>query len=285
MNSVVQALFYSIKFRNDVLLIDENIYVGNNGCCVMGSNEALRNKVLSLISSPLMQLQKAFAYLLKSSRPYIIPKGFRNALPDYLKRSFMQQDASEFFKVLSELLVFDAKRVCTKGKENIFSANFENRMKTSIKCVDCQTKITKEEKFVDLFIPIDLPDDQTYYFAYHSIDVSNSEILFKKLLLDEVLENDNAYYCEKCNTKSSKAIKSSLISHLGNNLIFTANRFYYNTELKQRLKKMNVINFPKLITIPDFITEIDKTEKCCLKSISYELYAIVVHSVKFKSII
>jgi len=113
---------------------------------------------MKLLSSSLIQIQKIFALLLGSLRPYIVPKDFRNTLPDYLRSTYAQQDASEFFKVLSDILEFDARRVC-QG-ENMFSKHFEGKIKTRIKCDDCKFIVIKEEKFTDLFIPMDLPDEE-----------------------------------------------------------------------------------------------------------------------------
>jgi hypothetical protein len=90
------------------------------------------------------------------------PKEFRNTLPDYLRSTYAQRDASEFFKVLSDMLEFDAKRVCQR--ENMFSKHFEGKIKTRIKCDDCKCMVVREEKFLDLFIPVDLPDEEAYEY-------------------------------------------------------------------------------------------------------------------------
>jgi ubiquitin C-terminal hydrolase len=135
MNVIIQALFFSLKFRANVLRIDYKIAAK-----------------LKLSQSPLMQLQKLFALLLKSTRPYIAPKEFRSTLPNYFKNSFMQQDASEFFKTVSDLLESDAKKL---DSTNLFTKHFEGIMKRKIKCEDCKTETNREEKFIDLYIPID----------------------------------------------------------------------------------------------------------------------------------
>lgn len=158
MNSVLQALFFSIRFRQDVLRLDQNSYLVGCGSCNAGAT--LKDKVMALLASPLMQLQKVFALLMASLRTYITPKEFRSTLPDYFKTSFMQQDASEFFKVLSDLLELDAKRVSPAGGENVFSRHFESKIKRRTRCNDCKRVVTTEEKFVDLFIPVDRPDNE-----------------------------------------------------------------------------------------------------------------------------
>ena len=117
---------------------------------------------LNLVKLPIIQLQKTFALLLKSSRSFITPQGFRNTLPDFFKKSFFQQDASEFFKVISDLLENNAKSLCTNPNENIFTKHFESRMRVNIKCEDCNTVTSREEKFIDLYIPIDKPDKEMF---------------------------------------------------------------------------------------------------------------------------
>jgi len=136
MNVIIQALFFSLKFRAEVLKIDYKKY-----CAVSTKG----------MNSPLIQLQKVFALLLRSIRPYIAPKEFRSILPVHFKNSFMQQDASEFFKTLSDLLEFDAKGV---NSTNLFTKHFEGTMRRKIRCEECKTETNKEEKFVDLYIPI-----------------------------------------------------------------------------------------------------------------------------------
>lgn len=108
------------------------------------------------------------------------------------------------------------------------------------------------------------------------IDVSTSELLFKKLFAEEVLEKENAYDCENCKRKSSTATRSLVITSLSNSLIFTANRFYYNQALNARVKKMNALKFCKAISIPDFAVEASEGKK---NSLLYDLYAIIIHSV------
>ncbi len=161
MNSVIQALFFSQRFRLEVLGINHEQYIEKAGAKEAAPDPgkpAATNKWLHYFQSPLMQLQKVFALLIKGTRPYIMPAGFRSTLPDYFKKSFMQQDASEFFKVLSDLLERDAKMVAVSPGDNVFSRNFENRMRVKIQCKECGTISSKLEQFVDFFVPISEPD-------------------------------------------------------------------------------------------------------------------------------
>eukprot|EP00826_Nyctotherus_ovalis_P042377 TRINITY_DN4351_c0_g1_i5.p1 TRINITY_DN4351_c0_g1~~TRINITY_DN4351_c0_g1_i5.p1 ORF type:complete len:446 (+),score=129.98 TRINITY_DN4351_c0_g1_i5:2189-3526(+) len=158
MNSILQALFFSVRFRQDVLRLDQDSYL--LGCNSCNAGATLKDKMMALFASPLMQLQKVFALLMGSLRSYITPKEFRNTLPDYFRTSFMQQDASEFFKVLSDLLELDAKRLSPANGENVFSRHFESKIKRRTTCNDCKRVVTMEDKFVDLFIPIDRPDNE-----------------------------------------------------------------------------------------------------------------------------
>ncbi len=179
MNSILQAMFFSLKFRTDVLQLDHEKYqekaavaaaevTTNSSAAAAGLMKAAPTKLTLYFQSPLMQLQKLFALLLKSARPYITPSAFRNTLPDYFRKSFMQQDASEFFKVLSDSLERDSKVLCNEPSENIFDKHFENKMQVKIECMDCSYTVCKEEQFVDLFIPIDAAEGETYGDAIFS---------------------------------------------------------------------------------------------------------------------
>jgi len=168
MNAILQALFFSVKFRSSILQIDHDYYQeqAHENAVKKYEPSKIPSKLGLYFQSSLMQLQKLFALLLKSTRPYITPTAFRNTLPDYFRKSFLQQDASEFFKVLSDSLEQDCKLVSPEPHLNVFIKNFENKMKVKIVCGDCQSEIIKEESFTDLFIPIELPDSETYFFDF-----------------------------------------------------------------------------------------------------------------------
>lgn len=111
------------------------------------------------------------------------------------------------------------------------------------------------------------------------VDVSTSEGLFKKLFEEEVLSGENAFYCNTCQQKASKAIKTLIISKLSDILIFTPNRFYYDLKLQRRIKKCNEIRYSQSISVPQFAVEGDLKEEEKFGELAYDLYAIVIHSV------
>ena len=94
---------------------------------------------------------------------------------------------------------------------------------------------------------------------------------------EEILEKDNAFFCDSCNKRASQAVKTSSILSLSSSIILTANRFYYDVGLKRRIKKMNPIKFCYSLIVPEKTLE-DKS-KYDPSFYEYELYAIIIHSV------
>lgn len=67
----------------------------------------------------------------------------------------------------------------------------------TITCMDCSAIKDKVEPFVDLNVII--PENEINL---------NVQYLLEKSLNDEILADDNKYYCENCSNHSSKAIKT-----------------------------------------------------------------------------
>ncbi len=115
------------------------------------------------------------------------------------------------------------------------------------------------------------------------MDVSTNELLFSRIFAEEVLENDNAFFCEKCQKRVVQAVKSYSLVSLSNTLILTANRFCYDKELKRKIKKLNQIKYASTIVVPERVLELGDKCKYNSADCEYELYAIVIHSVLFLS--
>lgn len=70
----------------------------------------------------------------------------------------------------------------------------------------------------------------------------------KSLVNEEILEGENAYWCERC-TKKVKAVKSMKITKLPNYLIFNLKRFEYDLEREQRFKVNDYFEFSEEIDL------------------------------------
>jgi ubiquitin carboxyl-terminal hydrolase 9/24 len=70
----------------------------------------------------------------------------------------------------------------------------------------------------------------------------------------ELLEGDNAYFCEKCHEKRN-AIKRMCIRSLPQTLVIQLKRFHYDWETNRALKFDDFFQFPWTIDMGPYTTE------------------------------
>ena len=97
----------------------------------------------------------------------------------------------------------------------------------------------------------------------------NLPVKNKKSILDslesfiegEVLDGDNAYYCEECKMKV-KTVKRVSIKKLPNYLIFTLKRFEYDFDMNIRVKVNDYCEFPMELNMEPFTQQyLKRTER------------------------
>ena len=143
MNSFFQALYMTKEFRLKMLELDTN----NREKELLGKltttdfNE--KRKELRVIKErmvPLVELQKLFALLYRSKRPYINPSFIKNILPPQFRNLF-QHDAGEFGRIFLE------------GLEGSIEHGFEGESDILIECQDCGSVRSRTETFWDFMLP------------------------------------------------------------------------------------------------------------------------------------
>jgi hypothetical protein len=97
--------------------------------------------------APLVELQKLFALLYKSRRPYINPSFLKNILPIQF-RNFFQHDAGEFGRIFLDGIQETQDHLCYEGTSDII-----------IRCEDCKSERRRTEKFMDLMLSPCAGDD------------------------------------------------------------------------------------------------------------------------------
>ena len=70
----------------------------------------------------------------------------------------------------------------------------------------------------------------------------------------ELLDGDNAYFCEKCQEKRS-AIKRMCIRQLPKTLVIQLKRFHYDYETNRAVKFDDHFEFPRLLDMGPYTTE------------------------------
>ncbi|XP_067663921.1 ubiquitin carboxyl-terminal hydrolase 38-like isoform X1 [Haliotis asinina] len=288
MNSILQALYISDEFRQNVL-----------------SHTVCQGETL------MAKLQQVFAFLSLSQRPAYAPMQFLQASrPPWFTPGF-QQDCSEFLKFLLDQLheqqlkvsamkirkkeektstlskkfsrksqkvkeVAEEKEVDPTLVQNIFGGN----MCTTFKCLNCKNQSSRTESFTD--IPLAFPEypqsKQKSLAGGNSADArlnkdtirADPEVestssdgsltnglqtgldlsdLVDHYLQPEKLIGDNKYFCEKCRGLQ-EGERSIRITKSPENLILTLLRFSYDAKLQSRSKIFREVRYPKTIALP-----------------------------------
>ena len=126
-----------------------------------------------------------------------------------------QQDSHEFIIYLFDVL--DKKL----GKNNILYDKFGITITTNIKCKNSNCRKESNNISTELFLQLPITNE---------LDLSDSYRHYKSV---ERLENDNAYFCERCN-KKVLARKNTITTKWPDNLLIILKRFDYNMRKDNR---------------------------------------------------
>lgn len=89
-----------------------------------------------------------------------------------------------------------------------------------------------------------------------NLTVKSSNLLesLEQFVRGELLDGDNAYFCEKCQEKRS-AIKRMCIRQLPKTLVIQLKRFHYDYETNRAVKFDDHFEFPRLLDMGPYTTE------------------------------
>ncbi|XP_071548346.1 ubiquitin carboxyl-terminal hydrolase 24-like isoform X1 [Panulirus ornatus] len=218
MNSVLQQLFLVPGVPEDILAV-----------CSDEENE----------ESLFYQLQTVFGHLMESQLQYYVPdkfwKCFRmDGQPVNVRE---QQDAFEFYTRLTEQIDDHLK---SQQKDNVFARRFEGVYSIQRICQDCPHRYEREEPFLALNLTVTKCHD-----LQDSLD---------QFVKGELLEGDNAYYCEKCGQKRTALIRTC-VKTLPPVLIIQLKRFGYDWEASRALKFDDYFQFPWALDMGAYTAE------------------------------
>uniref|UniRef100_A0A915KA51 USP domain-containing protein n=1 Tax=Romanomermis culicivorax TaxID=13658 RepID=A0A915KA51_ROMCU len=178
-----------------------------------------------------------------------------------------QHDALEFFNKLVDSLDEAAKFL---GKGEICSQIFGGTFADQKICKGCPHRYTREEPFNTL-----------------SLDVRHHDNLLDSLqeyVKGDLLESENAYFCEKC-SKKVDAVKRLCIKKLPRILAIQLKRFDFDWEREVAVKFHDYFQFPREVDMEPYTADgLSKleghlSETCEEKANTvYELRGIVIHS-------
>ncbi|XP_022101626.1 ubiquitin carboxyl-terminal hydrolase 24-like isoform X2 [Acanthaster planci] len=214
MNSVIQQLYMTPGVREG-LLKDSNLDLEED--------------------SVFYQMQMVFGHLLESRLQYYEPERFWRVFklwgqPVNIRE---QQDAFEFFTNLTDQMEEYLKK--NKQKE-IFKPKFKGVFSDQKICEDCPHRYEREEEFFALNLTV----------KSHSLESS-----LDQFVRGELLDGDNAYFCEKCNEKRN-TIKRMCIKTLPPVLVIQLKRFDYDWEAGRALKFDDYFKFPWVLDMEPY---------------------------------
>ncbi len=122
-----------------------------------------------------------------------------------------QQDSYEFIIYLFDVL----DKNLGNSMNNVLYNKFGIETTSNIKCKMANCGKESETKSIELFLQLPITDE---------LDLSDSYRKYKSV---GILENDNSYFCQKCNKKVI-ARKNTITTKWPDNLIIVLKRFNYN---------------------------------------------------------
>ncbi|EGG24714.1 peptidase C19 family protein [Cavenderia fasciculata] len=261
-NSVLQALYHCIPFRNSILE-----YYYKNGLHLPQNRKSTDNLFLALADLFVNISQQ-------KKRTGVVPP----------RKGHMHQDAHEFLNFLMNSISEHLGKMEKKKMENSKATNsksfnssnqqqqqqqstkneekkeeeiFEGILTNETKCLTCESITSKDESFLDLSIDIQ-----------QNTSITSCLSNFSSV---ETLSKNDKFFCDKC-ISLQEAQKRMKIKKLPNTLIIHLKRFKF-VEQYQQFQKLNYrVVFPFEIIIQNTTNTIEEPDK------KYHLFAVVIHA-------
>lgn len=165
----------------------------------------------------------------------------------------------EFCRVL-----FDAIEESCKGtkQETFIRDLYEGNLISYVTCLKCKFESQRVDKFLDLSLTV-----KNQYSNSINDSIEKALLCYLK---PEFLDNDNKYFCEKCNEKV-EAVKGIRIQSLPKIITFHLNRFELDYETLFRKKINNLVTFPYFLDMKEFLKEYSEIQQTEVKP-NQELY-------------
>nr|CDS25696.1 ubiquitin carboxyl terminal hydrolase 24 [Hymenolepis microstoma] len=189
-------------------------------------------------NSLLYQTQELFLNLLFSQLQYYDPVGFWNVFKlwntDTPIDPHEQQDAFDFFQSLIDQLDEGIKKF---NDVPFFSRMFHGLLSDTMYCEDCGHRYNREQSFSAINLTVctgDLLEEMRQYTR------------------EEVLDGDNAYFCERCQMKQ-RTLKRLTFNSLPPVLCLQLKRFGFDWERQVAVKSNQAFSFPRRLDMTPFM--------------------------------
>ncbi|KAI9556016.1 hypothetical protein GHT06_018579 [Daphnia sinensis] len=265
MNSVIQQLLLIPGLKESLLAIDDE-----------DSDE----------DTLFFQFQMVMGHLQDSKLQHYVPEKFWRCLrlrgqPVNVRE---QQDSFEFFTHLADSIDEHLFKI---GREKLFQNTLGGVFSDQMICKECPHRYEREQIFLALNLTVK---------SHNLVDS------LEQFVKGELLEGDNAYFCEECGVKRN-TVKRMCIKTLPSTLVIQLKRFYYDWDAGRSLKFDDYFQFPWDLDMAPYTAEgiqerertdspsVDVTltsssknrnsltlKSTRMSSSNYELVGVVVHS-------
>ena len=230
MNSLIQQFFMIPQLRESLLASpDSKLTEGN---------------VTKPENSSLYQIKSIFASLKAYDAQFYNPKDFCMNFDGNVLDIKEQMDVDEFYNTLIDKLENHTKNT---RFQNLFKHFFGFTISDEFICKGCPHYSEREQ-----------------YFNSIQLQVLNKKTItesLKSYIEGELLEGDNAYYCDKCDKKVN-TLKRQCIKRLPRILIVVLKRFEFDYENMVKIKVNEYLEFPHQLNMEPYTQEyLQKLEK------------------------
>ncbi|KAL9700561.1 hypothetical protein quinque_004002 [Culex quinquefasciatus] len=224
LNSLLQALFMTPEFRNALYKWEFD-----------GKDEA---------KSIPYQLQRLFVNLQTSPKSAVETTDLTRSFGWDSAEGWQQHDIQELCRVMFDAL--EQKFKHTK-QSDLINRLYEGRMIDYVKCLECNTDKQREDKFLDIPLPV-RPFGSTV--AYENI-----EDALRAFVQPEILDGNNQYHCETCNKKcdAHKGLKFTKFPYI---LTLHLKRFDFDYQTLHRIKLNDKVTFPQTLNLNNFVNAV-----------------------------
>ncbi|KAL5963642.1 Ubiquitin carboxyl-terminal hydrolase 24, partial [Taenia solium] len=188
--------------------------------------------------SLLYQTQELFLNLLFSQLQFYDPVGFLKTFrlwnTDTPIDPHEQQDAFDFFQSLIDQLDEGMKKF---NDVPFFTKMFHGILSDTMYCEDCGHRYDREQSFSAI-----------------NLTVCTGDLLeaMRQYTREEVMEGDNAYFCERCQMKQ-RTLKRLTFSSLPPVLCLQLKRFGFDWERQVAVKSNQAFSFPRRLDMTPFM--------------------------------
>lgn len=204
LNSLLQALFMTPEFRNALYNWEWD------------GNDASKNIPY--------QLQRLFVNLQTSMKMSVETTDLTRSFGWDSTEAWQQHDIQELCRVMFDTL---EQKFKDTAQADFINRLYEGKMVDYVKCLECGTEKQREDKFLDIPLPVRPFGSQ---IAYGSVEEA-----LRAFVEPEILEGNNQYHCEKCNKKCNahKGLKFSKFPYI---LTLHLKRFDFDYQTFLRIK-------------------------------------------------